>query len=240
MKHSLTALFAGLFLIFSTSFSVKENVGKGKMLVDFMPGFSGQELILQHQLYYLSNGDSLYLDRLRFYISGLQLRGKRLVFSENDRYHLLDAEEARSLRIDLSEVPAGDYDTLRFCIGTDSLVNVSGAQSGDLDPIAGMYWAWNSGYINVKMEGRSSACQTLHHAFEFHLGGYLPPYPTLRQVILPLRIRVLANQTASIRVEADLMKFFDRLDIRTTNQVTIPGQAAAQMADYFQNIFRVK
>jgi len=42
----------------------------------------------------------------------------------------------------------------------DSLANVSGAMSNDLDATKGMYWSWQSGFINLKIEGKSASCKT--------------------------------------------------------------------------------
>ncbi len=38
-------------------------------------------------------------------------------------------------------------------MGVDSIKNYSGAQAGELDPIYGMLWDWNSGYVYYKHEG---------------------------------------------------------------------------------------
>ena len=42
---------------------------------------------------------------------------------------------------------------------------------GDLDPVHGMYWTWQSGYIQFKLEGllRDSAGE---RKLELHLGGF--------------------------------------------------------------------
>lgn len=40
---------------------------------------------------------------------------------------------------------------------------------GDLDPLNGMYWAWNSGYINMKIEGITPKCQDATIYFNFIL-----------------------------------------------------------------------
>ena len=57
-------------------------------------------------------------------------------------------------------LPEGDYTELQFLLGVDSLHNVSGAQTDDLDPAKDMFWTWNSGYVMAKMEGNSPAVKT--------------------------------------------------------------------------------
>jgi hypothetical protein len=85
---------------------------------------------------------------------------------------------------DSSSQSIGEIDSaavrLDFLLGTDSLSNVSGILEGALDPINGMYWAWNSGYINIKTEGIYTDSMEKEIPFEFHLGGYLAPNATAR------------------------------------------------------------
>ncbi len=215
-----------------------QSSGTGRLNLDFQAQFSGEPIVLGKRLFHSPTGDSLYLDVFRFYVSGIQLKGSKAVFSEKDSYHLLDAEEAGSLSIVLKNVPVGPYDSLIFYVGTDSLTNVSGAMGGDLDPTLGMYWAWNTGYINVKIEGRSNSCNTRYHGFEFHFGGYMPPNQTVRRVVLPLKaLTVQTNQVDGIKVHTELSRFFSNFKLETTNQVMIPSATAAQLADYFQGIF---
>lgn len=207
------------------------------------PQMDGVPLILNDRLYRTPNGDSLYVDVLRFYLTSVQLVGnaKTRRFVEKDSYHLFDAKETGGHTIALNNVPAGRYDSLCFFVGTDSLTNVSGAMGGDLDPTKGMYWAWNSGYINVKLEGRSKSCKTRHNVFEFHIGGYMPPHQTVRRVVLPLKkIAIRENGTTNVRLVVDLEKFFSQIRLAETNMVMIPSKQAAQLADWFTTVFKLE
>ncbi len=220
-------------------FSTPPEKGFGTLVLTINPQFAGQPLVLAEQLYPGSYGDSLYIDVFRFYLSAVQLRGKSVDYHEDNGYHLVDAEDSIAQTIVLKNVPAGRYESLVFYVGTDSLANVSGAMGGDLDPTLGMYWAWNSGYINAKIEGRSNACNTLHHAFTFHIGGYMPPYQTIRRVELPLKkLKIRAGETTSIRVNADLEQFFQHIELKSSNQVMIPGKEAIRLANGFKDIFK--
>lgn len=230
-------LFAAVLLITVCGFS--ERPATGTLRITLVPLVDGKPLILENRLYRTQNGDSLYVDMLRFYLSALRLKGRNgAVFFENDSYHLIDAGEDGNRSITIGDIPAGTYDTLCFNVGTDSLTNISGAMGGDLDPTRGMYWAWNTGYVNVKIEGRSSACNTLHHAFTFHIGGYMPPHQTVRKVELPLQnLRIGETTTTDLRIDADLGLFFNHLRLAQTNSVMTPSKQAAQLADYFSGIF---
>ena len=228
----------GLAILLCFGFSAQPEKGFGTLVLSINPQFAGQPLVLGEQLYYTSRGDSLYVDVFRYYLSSVQLLGKPVDYQEDNTCHLVDAEDSSSQTIVLKNVPAGRYASLVFYVGTDSLANVSGAMGGDLDPTLGMYWAWNSGYINVKIEGRSNACNTLHHAFTFHIGGYMPPHQTLRRVELPLnKLKIRAGETTSVRVNADLEQFFSSIELKNRNQLMIPGKEAARLADGFTEVF---
>lgn len=107
----------------------------------------------------------------RFYLGGFRFLQKgREVFREESSYHLVDWNETWKLAIP-------EYDEMAFLLGTDSLANVSGALGGDLDPTKGMYWTWNSGYINVKLEGTAPMSKGRNSGFWAAPGGIQGSFP---------------------------------------------------------------
>ncbi|MFM1792223.1 MAG: hypothetical protein RLZZ252_577 [Bacteroidota bacterium] len=60
----------------------------------------------------------------------------------------------------------------------DSLHNCSGIQEGALSPSNGMFWSWSTGYIFVRVEGKSNQSPTGN--FLYHLGGYQGPFNAIR------------------------------------------------------------
>lgn len=206
-----------------------------------LPEFNGVPLVLSKQLYVSGQNDSLYIDAFRCYISSISLsaNGKKIVIDSTP--HLLDAAEPQSLEILVPDVPATDYDELLLDIGVDSLSNVSGAMGGDLDPTKGMYWAWNTGFINAKLEGRGLNCPTLHHAFEFHIGGYAAPYNSLRHARLPFKnFTASPNNTSYIIVlHANLAAWFNGIRLQETNSIVMPSAKAMTMADNYTKMFSI-
>lgn len=132
-----------------------------------------------------------------------------------------------SQHLKLDNEPRGEITSISFIVGTDSSTNVSGALDGDLDPIKGMYWAWNTGYINFKLEGTLNKLN-----FEYHIGGYLPPYSTARRVSLQTHY---SNGELSIQVNP--FDFLNKLNVSDMPSVLIPGEKASLLADLFQQIF---
>jgi methanobactin biosynthesis MbnP-like protein len=211
----------------------------GWITVIIDPVFNGAPLQLTDQYYIDAHGDTLSVDLLKFYITHLKLMIDSFV-AEDTASHLVDAENPASLKFQVHNIYAGVYTTMQFMIGVDSIANTSGANGGDLDPAKGMYWAWNTGYIMAKLEGHSKVCKTLHHAFEFHVGGYQPPYNAARRitVIFPKNVFVYNGMNTIIRIKADVAAwFYGDLDLSKTNNVVIPGKDANIIADNYGQMF---
>lgn len=210
--------------------------GKQNILIEIKPTFAGKPIGISTATYVSAKGDTITIDRFRFYISGVILtleNGEK--YSEPNSYHLIDVEDPSSFQISFTNVPAGKITSLDFNIGVDSTASVSGALSGPLDPVKGMYWAWNSGYINAKLEG---GCKTnagkKNHPFEFHIGGYLQPYYAIRQVVLAVN-----SNKNKIIIHADASAWLEGADLKKENSVMIPGKEAMKIADKYSKMFSI-
>ncbi|HXB42031.1 MAG TPA: MbnP family protein [Bacteroidia bacterium] len=200
--------------------------------VKFTPTF-GNTAIEPGKKYYSSKlNDSLNIETFRFYVSNLTLlKNGKVVYTVKNKFHLIDIEKKLSISFLVKKI---DFDVIKFNIGIDSTTNVSGAMGGDLDPVNGMYWAWQSGYINFKLEGAGKVCATRNNIFQFHIGGYLNPYATLQTITLSLK-----NKT-EIDIKVDLEKFLNGIDLKNTNEIMSPGEKAVTLAKLYQTIFSVK
>jgi len=211
-----------------------------KVLFEIVPVFNGKPLQLSKQYYVNEHGDTLYIDVFRFYITNISFTCNRNAINKNS--HLFDVADSSTYDFLLKKIPPGHYDGLQFTIGVDSIDNTSGANEGDLDPVKGMYWAWNSGYIMAKLEGHSKVCKTLHQAFEFHIGGYMPPNNTARPVLLklPASFAILEHDIPCITLKVDIAAWFSgNLDISKINYIVTPGKEANEMADKYVKMISV-
>jgi hypothetical protein len=194
-------------------------------------------LVLDGPALRTSAGDEVSISLLRCYLGPLTLH-----FTDGTTYqdpaaaHLLDLEEADSWIIDLPQAPAKLLAAVAFSVGIDSAASTGGAWGGPLDPALGMYWAWQSGYINAKIEGHSpSRPATARNAFAFHIGGYARPYATRRTVRLPLP-KPSTAETLTLLADAD--KWLGAAPLAQTPDVQVPGRAAAAQADRVAAMFR--
>jgi hypothetical protein len=158
-------------------------------------------------------GETLTVSRLAYYLSNLRLRrvdggswSPPTRTNTADGYWLVDLAEPASARIVLDGVPPGDYSGLELMIGVDPARSRDGAQTGALDPVHGMFWTWATGYIHLKLEGRSRQSRERDGLVTLHLGGQdaarsiYPPFATR-----PLRAEPELRSTAHLH--ADLAGF---------------------------------
>jgi hypothetical protein len=173
-------------------------------------------------IYKLDSTTSIKINTLKFYLGNIELnqRDKQQITSTNS-YYLIDLNKQESTTISISLNESTTIETLQFCFGTDSLSNVSGAMDGDLDPTKGMYWAWNSGYINFKCEGEIIHTEK-REEFTYHLGGYQAPFETVQSINLPL------ESNNKMNIEFNLFPFL--LEQIRLNNYTImsPGKTAQE------------
>ncbi len=225
----------------------------GKITIIFEPVFKDKPLMLHDQYYVDDNNDTLYIDAFRFYMTNFQFDCGHYQKEIHATRHLFDASDTATYTITFDPTPGWEYRELNFTAGVDSVINTSGANEGDLDPVKGMYWTWNSGYIMAKLEGRSAVCKTLHHEFEFHIGGYKSPYNTDRKVYnLPtsflweeksdlsnIHFPQIQTHAVIIRIKTDVSAWFRGISLAKTNNIVIPGKEAAMMADNYAKMFSI-
>lgn len=198
--------------------------------VNIRPAIMGEEVVLGKLMLH-KNGDTLTIETLKCYLGDFKFwKDSLLVFADNT-YRLLDLEDPNSMRLAFDIADDTAIDSICFNLGTDSLTNISGVMGGDLDPMRGMFWTWQSGYINFKMEGRASACPVRGGSFEFHLGGYMPPFQTVRQV------GVAVSQTENTCLNMELAPFFQQVDWQKRSGIMSPCVEATKLMDVLQSCF---
>ena len=187
-------------------------------------------------------GESLTITKYKYYISNIAFTDernfRRLV---PDTYFLVDEGDAASKTFNI-EVPAGTYQSISFLLGVDSTRNVSGAQTGALDPLHDMFWTWNTGYIMAKLEGTSPVSELPNEKVEYHTGGFKGEHSVLRTVTLPFgQVYTLQkNGRLQVAIKADVLKWFDGvhpLSIAAAPTATSPGALASRFADNYARMF---
>ncbi len=206
----------------------------GRNMLVFQPVYDGAPVQFTQAYYPLNRNDSVRFESLKFYVSKIELLNKGiLAYAEDNSFHLMDAASATTMLIKLN-VPEGvTYTTIRFTLGIDSVTNVAGALGGDLDPTKGMYWTWQSGYINFKLEGSCSVSNARNHEFQYHIGGYRYPNSATQVVTLE---NVVARKCL---VQIDLGEFIRGIDMTTTDHIMAPSVEAVTLARKLASCIRM-
>lgn len=190
-------------------------------------------------------GEDFIVSVFKFYTGHYRMvrsDGKELPAGEPP-YYLSDASRAPSLEI-LATIPAGRYAALKWVVGVDSARNVSGVQSGALDPANGMFWTWNTGYIYAKMEGHSEVSSATGNVMEYHIGGFRWPNSAIVEMEVQQEEELVLDQgqTLTVTLDADILKWFDGaypLRIADDPVCTTPGPLAKNIAGNYSGMFTV-
>jgi hypothetical protein len=192
------------------------------------------------------NGDSFSIELVKYYISNIVFMDNNgNTWVEPESYHLVDVEDESSCKIYVRDVPAGVYTSVSYMIGVDSTRNVSGAQTGALDPANGMFWTWSSGYIMAKVEGHSPSSTASFGLLVLHIGGFGAPYPGQR-IVTPsfnsAQAVVTANTVPRVFMKADINEWFQTpnvIDFSSINVMNTPGPNSTMFADNYMDMFSV-
>jgi hypothetical protein len=236
--------FVGTILFIVLSFiSNAQHSAKGLLSIAFKH-YVNDSILHLDSTYKNSIGQTFTITNFKYYLCQLQLQqdnGKN--YFSND-YFLINEDEDASKNIMLNTIPNGNYTSISFTIGVDSLHNCSGAQSGALDPINTMFWAWNSGYIFLKLEGKSSFSTAPAHIVEYHIGGYTAPSNCIRTITLKLEQPLIIenNKTTALNIHvnaAELLKTPTTIDF-TKMPAVIDSKNATTIADNYIDMFSIQ
>ncbi|KYP15543.1 MAG: hypothetical protein A1D16_21515 [Flavihumibacter sp. CACIAM 22H1] len=197
--------------------------------------------------YQLPTGEAFEPRVFKFYAGkiSLQQRNGSLTSTTKDPYYLLGAASEDELTI-RTTIPPGTYSNLEFLLGVDSARNVSGVQSGALDPLKGMFWTWNSGYIFAKLEGISPSSSVQGNKVEYHVGGFRVPFNAAQAIRLPLAVsgelELKAGQTCILDIAVTLDNWFTGpypFSISDHPVCMTPGELAWNISRNFSGLFSV-
>lgn len=223
----LVALFIGLLACFTLRAQQDAKTLRFELKFGASPFQLGENFAL--------GSDSVQFENLKFYLSNIQFYRKgKLLYQHPKQYHLVDASDSSTWHLPLADnSPA--FDAIQFNLGIDSLTNVSGAMAGDLDPTKNMYWTWQSGYINFKLEGYSPKCPARNHFFQYHIGGYAAAQNSLQHIHCGRK-----RKGASAVVQVQVAKFMQPINLAEVYEIMSPGPKAVALSRTFVELFSLK
>ncbi len=241
-------ILACLSLLIS-SFQQKNILQKSRtatVKITFVNNVKNYKMALHDSVYTNAFGEKYNITKFRYYVSNVYFKNGSGSFFEKNSFHLIDESVAESQSFSFS-IPPGNYSSINFLLGVDSLHNVSGAQSGALDPAKDMFWTWNSGYVMAKLEGNSSSSALVNHKYEFHIGGFSGKYNVLKNIELNFpenkSVHFDADKTTQVIVNADVDAWWQNpndIKIAEHASITTPGKLALAASDNYAKMFHIE
>ena len=236
------------------------NAQTGTLALQFDNVVGNEDMVLNTKNYKNALGEAFNISLFQYYVSNIRLvksDGSEYIVPQNESYFLIREHDAKSQTVTLNNVPKGKYTGVRFTIGIDSLRNTADVseRKGCLD-VGGeakdMYWAWNSGYIFVKMEGTSTAIELTEkrkkQIFLYHIGlfGGMGDKKTLNNIKLAnvnfgsKKLKIKNNQTQYMVIKTDALHILNgstNISIAKNSNV-MGGPFSAKIADNYADMFR--
>lgn len=223
-----------LFFLFSIiSFSAISQDAR-IITVSFIPTIDDKNIKLDEDIIIDSAQHyKINISKLKFYVSHLSFyKNEKLVWQDNIAAHLINAENDMSIKLIIKKNI--DFNTIKFGLGIDSITNVSGALDGDLDPLKGMYWTWQSGYVNFKLEGTMPDKNWVNQKFEYHLGGYSGENNSYNSIVLKTENSDLIN------IQLDAGKFLSDWYVGAHPNIMSPGKIAVDFSKILASCFSIR
>ena len=235
--------FTVLFFLLTSSVHHTGQKNGATLIIHFRAYVHGDPLRLNKK-YQNPFGESFEISRFRFYagkIEGIHRDTARKM--KMSSYHLIDFSDSSTTYVSLAAT-TGTYNGIQFLLGVDSTDQVRGAQTGALDPIKGMFWTWNSGYVTFKIEGYSPLSGEPAHMIAYHIGGYHYPCSTVWKIKLETTndepFIITGNNKVIMEVSIELDQLFDGshpLHIKEISSCTTPGELAWMISENFIGTF---
>lgn len=245
MNHNILKIAVISALAFSSCKKDKDKETKeGTVNLSFTNVAGTGDLKMDGTWYKSQHGDSFTVNKFNYYISNLKFNNADgTAYQVPESYYLVEESVPSSKSFDIAKVPGGTYNSITYTIGVDSLRNVSGIQSGALDPANGMFWSWSTGYIMLKVEGASPQSTQSGNIFMLHAGGFKGENNVLRTVTLTLPAALVINGDVTyIRLNADVQKVLggrNPVSFAATSVIMSAGPSGKAIADNYESMFAV-
>lgn len=258
LKKSIAVLAIAVSLV-SCSKNEDAISGTGTLKIQYENGFAGNELVLGSPTVATSQGEVLKINTIKYIVSNIVLyniNGDVYTYPKSQSYFIVDEQTPASLLLSLPNVPAGNYNKIKFGIGVDQAQYNLGA-SGQ-----GNFWTqaqaagmdWNQGYKYLRFEGTFTATSATpaintDTSYIVQTGLTTSDY-NYREVTLTLPTNALVRTTITpqIHLSTDLSKIIDgtnkvSLAANTTmgsGAMIMGGIVLTQISDNITSMFSVE
>jgi cytochrome c peroxidase len=191
-------------LLFATTIAISS--AAIDLRVNFIPQFNGAPLTFDALKYQTGAGQKISVSRFDFLASEIALRRADGVWIGQTNWSAFISARDGKTNFTLENIPAGNYDRVRFHIGLAPEINHADAAQWPaghaLNPdVNHLYWGWSREYVFLALEGgwQNGGSES---GFSFHLATDRE----LMTVELPIALDL--NSSREIQVALDAGKIF--------------------------------
>ena len=208
-------------------------------------------LVLNSDSYTNASGETYSVSELKYILSDfvfIDNDGNEFVYPKSNSYFLINQADTETLSLNFSNVPAGEYTSLKFGFGVDQ--SKYPIKSGTLNFIpkaeeAKMLWGWAAGYKFIKFEGTyKTSAQATTKDFLIHVGSHGTNVDNYKEVALPLNSLVVTTlKNTNTTLEVDIAKVFDAVNtmsLATKDEIQIDPENSPKYAANVQTMFSIK
>lgn len=223
----------------------------GTLQLDFNNMVGDKMIDLTNNSNYTNSSKENYsIEDFKYIISNVVLykdNGESFTYPVADNYNIVKENDDASKSIKLSNIPVGEYTSIKFGIGVDqskyplddSINFIPAAQDN------GLYWSWATGYIFMKLDGKfTPSAGGIEEAYKFHIGSLGTNLDLYNEIKLDLATTPLAitdKNSAKIIINADVAKLFDGKNtyslIEDAKDVTMDATNAKKVGDNITGVF---
>jgi hypothetical protein len=217
----IAAVVAIAISLFSCSNDDEIISGEGNLKLEFDNTYGTANFAFNTE-YTNSNGEKVKATQLKYIVSNIVLTkadGTTFTYPKSSSYFIVDEATTASQILNLANIPAADYTSVKFGIGVDRAQWELGATGqGDFlaaAQTAGMTWNWTGGYKFVAFEGNAtSATLTTPRNYRVHTGkvvvNNVESYNYAEITIpFPSVAKVRTTITPQVHIIADAKKIVD-------------------------------
>ncbi len=214
----------------------------GVLVFNITAKINNQNLVYNTTMYKGNSTDSFKVSLLKYYLSNFKLKDvNNNTYSINE--YVINEHNTSTISFTLNNISPGNYNSLNMLIGVDKEKNISGSQTGALDPINGMFWDWNTGYIFFKLEGEyKNSLTTTLKPITIHIGGFEGTFNCLKEANLnSIDLKVVNDKKTIVNIDLNLNELLNTPKTLEFDNIAISSTSkdAKIIADNYFDMFSV-
>ena len=246
------ACLIGLGMVLFACNDDEDSVDTGEVVLAFDNVVADQDLVLNTEVYTNESGEAYKVRELKYIVSNVVFTkkdGSTFEITGDNRYHLINEDDRTSLNYSLSNIPIGEYVSMKIGFGVEQS-QWPLKDKADFIPkaeAAGMIWNWTAGYKFLKFEGAFTAeieGETVDKDFVIHVGSHGIKLDNYKEIILDIPdTKVETNERITLAVIMDVAKVFDAtntMSLATKSDIQVDPENAPLIAENITTAFSIK